>query len=323
MTAPIERSPHASPPRLHNVSVVVRSVGERTTAACHNALVGQVPPEHVTIIREVPFLNAVKRAFEIGIQQNLAWTLCADADVLPHGRAVHAMIEGAQQHDSSLYKFHGLLLDKFFGGARPVGMHLYRTAHLAEALELIDLHQKTLRPETWIMREMAKRGRGWRQLDLVLGLHDYEQYYRDIYRTAFVHAHKHNRQLPYIMALWRRLSNVDRDYQVALWGAQDGLAHAGEVQIDVRQFADSRLQERLLARGWPEKSELEDAPCATPEQVIQTFEAPPEYWLWQQLGTVAGGSLWQRVAALSQHVSWPTIVYWLARGGLRRLGLNT
>jgi hypothetical protein len=303
------------------LTVVIRSSGERTVHACRELLAQQVCPQHVHTISETPFVRAVERTFEIGIAQQRPWTLAIDADVLPTPDAVRQLLSLTAQLAPSAFELQGMVLDKLLGGPRAAGNHLFRTALLPEALRHIRTEEvaRSLRPETYVLRRMAEAGHEWIQHDLVVGLHDYEQYYRDIYRTAFVHAHKHNRQLPYVMALWKRLAETDRDYQVALWGARDGLAHRGEVRIDVRQFSDSRLQEHLQTRGWSEKPELDATQSVAPAHVIQTFEAPPEYWLWRHLGTVAGGPWRQRITQLSKHVAWPTILYWLARGGMRRL----
>ncbi|MCO4822492.1 MAG: hypothetical protein KC469_10515, partial [Flavobacteriaceae bacterium] len=66
----------------YNVTVIIRSVGERTTDACFKIISKQVPKTHIHIISEVPFSKAVTETFKIAIRENRNWTLAVDADLL-------------------------------------------------------------------------------------------------------------------------------------------------------------------------------------------------------------------------------------------------
>lgn len=319
-------SEHLTPPSepAQAVTVVLRAAGERTVKACRTILAQQVPDANITTICETPFARAVQRTFEIGVDAGRPWTLAIDADVMLRHDAVATLLAWGNSAADHVFEVQGTVLDKLMGGPRAAGNHLFRTALLPAALAYIgtDAAAESLRPETFVMRRMAEAGHPWVQHEGVLGLHDYEQAYRDIYRTAFVHAHKHNRQLPYLLALWERLAPADADYRVALWGARDGEKYQDDVRIDARQFSHALVENRLRDAGLREKDALTHAELdglAAPAQIIDTFDPPPEYWLWQYLGKVSGPSLPVRLQQLSEYIPWPTIFAWLLRGGMRRL----
>lgn len=306
-----------------SVTVIVRAAGERTVDACCAILAQQVPSANIVTLCEAPFVRAVQRTFEIGIAENRPWTLVIDADVLLRPDAVSTLLNWGIEAADHVFEVQGMVLDKLMGGPRAAGNHLFRTSLLPQALEHArsDGAANSLRPETYVMRRMEEAGHPWVQQETVLGLHDYEQAYRDIYRTAFVHAHKHGHQLPYLVSLWQRLAPVDADYQVALWGAEEGRAHQGEIQIDVRQFSQQRIQQRLDAVGLSEKNVLDSEhfdTCA-PERIVDEFQPPPEYWVWQYLGRPSGPRWPERLRRLSEHLPWHTMAIWSARTVIYRL----
>ena len=59
-------------------------------------LTKQVPVENLFLIHEVPFSQAVRRTFEIGIEQNKKWTIAVDADILLNDNSVQRMVEKAE-----------------------------------------------------------------------------------------------------------------------------------------------------------------------------------------------------------------------------------
>ncbi len=120
------------------VYVVIRSAEERTEQLCKKLILEQgVFPENLCIVREVPFSAALKKAYELGIERGLKWTLCIDADVLLRPGAVEKMIALAENQDKKVCEIEGFVLDKFAGGPRTGGIHLYRTSLLLKALEHI------------------------------------------------------------------------------------------------------------------------------------------------------------------------------------------
>lgn len=291
-----------------DVTAIVRSVGERTEEACRYLLSEQVPEENIITINEVPFSAAVAKTFKLGLERGLPWTLCIDADVLLKEGAVAELLAVAEKLDENVFEIQANVLCKFYGGFRQAGNHLYRTSLLAKALECIPTTE-VIRPETATILQMEKRGFPWYRQDFVVGLHDYEQYYKDIYRKAFIFAHKH-RHISIIEPMWQRLASEDRDYQIALWGLRAGRIFDGEVTIDIRQFPNE-IDNLLLAKGWQEKSLLSTDEIVSTKitDTIANFTFSPEYIKLTELKKQRQNQSWK-------NKNWKNKIYQLFRKAL-------
>jgi hypothetical protein len=155
----------------------------------------------------------------------------------------------------------GLIHDKLLGGYRPAGHRIYRTAHLPAALEALPAPGTELRPEFETLQRLERRGFPSAQCDVVFGIHDYEQYYRDLYRKAFVHAQKHPYWLSGRVAQWRKLAETDPDFAVATRGFLDGFQSRKRAVIDAGQYV-TRADEGVHDLGLEEKPELGAADAA-------------------------------------------------------------
>lgn len=215
------------------MSCVVRSIDERSALVCRHLLSLDTDTD-INSIRQVggeAFPETLAQSLRAGLEAGREWTLCVDADVLPFPGAVAVLLESAQNTDETTAEVQGLVFDRLFGGWRPAGIHLYRTAHLPLALELIDQIKTEMRPETALLDKMEEQGLPWRQTGLAFGLHDFEQYAQDLYRKCFVHAWKHVHLLPRMLEYWRMRRNDD-DFEAALQGLAAGIAHEGRIQLD-------------------------------------------------------------------------------------------
>src|SRR5690606_17173597 len=121
-----------------DVTVIIRSCGERTEAWCHEIVKAQVPDTAISIIREIPFVNAVRKTYSIGSDSGRKWTVAVDADILLTPGAIGEMIAQAEKLPSHTFVYQGCVLDKLLNGIRPGGPHLYRSEYLPLALRVID-----------------------------------------------------------------------------------------------------------------------------------------------------------------------------------------
>lgn len=256
----------------NEVCVIIRSVKERTEELCKKLIVEQgVPESQIFIIHEVPFIAAMREGFELGIESNCQWTYCIDADVLLRPRSISQMLDAAQGADQMTCELQGIVYDKFFGGARPAGNHLYRTSLLKEVLKRIPGEGINVRPEYHTLQAMKKDGFIWRDLNIPVGLHDSEQYYQDIYRKCFVQAHKHAYLAEMFLDNWKDRLEGDPDMRVALAGFSDGIKHASGIRIDISQSYYSDNFQRL---GVDEKGplDLSDWDGARIAKIIQEWD---------------------------------------------------
>jgi hypothetical protein len=229
-----------------NVTVVIRTAGERTTELCKRLVLEQVTKKNVFIVKEAPFTMAVKRTFEIGMENGLPWTMAVDADILLTRDAVKDVINLAERESDQVFCFTARVQDKFFRSPRPGG-HLYRTSLLSKAVTLFD-GKEHLRPETIIVEMMQKQA-GYKKGEFeeyIVGLHDYEQYYKDIYRKAFVYAHKHSEKaILHFLSYWSSFVIIDPDYRVAFAGLFEGLANRETIEINIDKLPQGFSQNRL------------------------------------------------------------------------------
>ncbi len=273
---------------IRDVTAIVRSVGERTEESCRRLLAEQIPPDNIVVVRDAPFSATLARSFRVGLERGLTWTFCVDADVLPLPDAVRDLRDTARAAGDNVCEVQGLVLDKFFGNFRPAGNHLYRTAALRTALDLIPAEGlaspaapasfRPLRPELSTLNAMKERGYPWIQTAQPVGLHGFEQYYRDVFRTCFVQAHKHDWIMHRLARFWRRMAAQDRDYEVALRGLGAGIGETGQPRIDVRAFPQGGTAV-LGVTGLSEKPDIgpeEAISSAQVAAVLTSWVVPPE-----------------------------------------------
>ena len=296
LAAPAAHAPSTRPPRtvrelLADTTAVVRTVGERTTDACVHLLRQVLPEGHVHVINEVPFSRAVRRCFEIGIEQGRKWTLVVDADVLVRAAFVAEALMFADRQQANTFVVQGLVHDKLFNLLRPAGNHLYRTKHLPLALSLIPEEGSTLRPEATTIDRMVERGFLFFQKDFVVGLHDYGQHYVDIAKKCFVQAHKHDRFVGHVWPQWQARAGQDPDFRAAIIGAEAGRQHRETVYID-NAFLEARIaadgsgaalgrKEPLAADAYDDDAvvqALRDALGAPDADHMQAIMFPPQRW---------------------------------------------
>lgn len=237
-----------------------------------------VPEDNIIIITEAPHTAALRKSFQIGIERGLPWTLSVDADVLLRKNSITRLVDFAEKQSKHVCEIQGMVLDKLFGGARPGGAHLYRTNLLNLALEQIPEEGIDLRSETYMLRKMHSLGYPWYNISLLVGLHDFEQYYLDIFRKCFVQAHKNLSSLDFLVPYWRRMikEDCDTDFEVALSGVNAGITYYGEVFINVKQ----PIYRELFAKTeFVEKDDLniDQYSINDLEAIINKWQEPLEY----------------------------------------------
>lgn len=238
----------------NNVTVIVRSTNERTELLCTDLLMQQVPKSNIHVVHEIPFSKAVQRTFELGMEAKKEWTLAIDADILVTSDCVSNIIRLGESLEDYFFEVQGRILDKLYGVPRGGGPHLYRTKYLAKALKHIPKEGTSLRPESDVYDAMAHEGFHYYFGKDVFGLHDYEQFYKDLYRKGFMHSKKHGKYRAHFIEYWEEQAKVDDDFKVALWGLQQAELFKDTVYVNRSFFPDSLLEE-LKAMGLTEKCE--------------------------------------------------------------------
>lgn len=263
---------------MKNITVIIRSVKERTEQLCKKLILEQgIKQEDLFIVREVPFSKAMRESFELGIKQGKKWTFCVDADVLLRRNSIHKMIQFAENQKKNVCEIQGLVLDKFFSGPREAGNHLYRTSLLEKVIERIPEEGKNIRPETYTLNRMMEDGYPWKNISYLVGIHDDEQYNFDIYRKAFVQAVKHLDRADLLVNHWKQNIESDPDFRIALRAFSDGIRNTEAVFINREQNLYRKLFEQA---GFVEKEELDASGISLKEieDRIQNWTVHEKYY---------------------------------------------
>lgn len=230
---------------MDNITVIIRSSGERTVDCCYEIACNQAGFDNVHKINEVPFSKAVKRTFEIGLEKNKEWTLAIDADIILAENAIKNMIESASKIGDKLYIYQGYVIDQIFGTAREGGPHLYKTAHLSDAIDALKRTENTMRPESETYKILANEKSAIKYVDdVIYGIHDFEQHLEDYYRKAFFHAKKHH-NLEYSVQFLKHWTSKQQDitFKVLIEGWLFGIQFSEDVKVDINFFRDIIMKE--------------------------------------------------------------------------------
>lgn len=246
--------------KISSCTIVIRSVGERTTVLCAEILESQVDQRNIFIINETPFSKAVVRTYEIGIENNLPWTIAIDADVLVRKNGIRDLVSAAENHPHDFFKGNAKVVDKFLGGERNICPHIYKTKYLSKGLDLFPT-MNSLRPESTAMDSVNHLlGVEPAPFGITIGIHDYEQLYSDIYRKAFVFAFKHRERLKKYIYYWSKYINQDLDFLVAITGLYKGIfSKTEEIEIDYLTLPTDYRKNKIL-EDIEEKKKLEKLP---------------------------------------------------------------
>lgn len=249
-----------------NIIVVIRATGERTKEVCRQLVLNELSENNVFVIECIPFEEALRESYRIGINSDKEWMITIDADVLPRRGFINHIKALTENVPDKLFTFKALIFDKLFLTHRMAGFRVYRNRYLETAYELIPENGTVIRPESYTIRKMEQRGYKTKVFDYVVGLHDYEQYYRDIYRKAYFHATKHPEYIADSVALWKEKSGKDPDYLIALKGALDGLLSEDKAKPDIRFY-------RTLSANAVKELKLIEKSDAYPELIPKMVES--------------------------------------------------
>ncbi|MCC5931455.1 MAG: hypothetical protein JJU28_19565 [Cyclobacteriaceae bacterium] len=238
--------------------IIIRSAGERTKEACQYIVSQEVATNDIHILQLEPFEEALRESYRKAKESNKKWLITIDADILPRKGFIKEINEMTAGISNRVFCIKPMIYDKLFLKHRMAGFRVYRTSYLEEAQVLIPPNGEQIRPEAYVVSQMEKKGYKTKIFENVIGLHDYEQYYKDIYRKAYFHSEKHIDLVIDSMGTWKKQMHSDLDYAVALKGAIDGLLSEDQPKPDIR-FFDGKSSKSLKKLNLTEKNKLDNA----------------------------------------------------------------
>jgi hypothetical protein len=233
--------------------IVVRSSGERTLEICVKLLKDQRKDIEIHIIEEQPFDAALLSCYKMGLSSGADWLITIDADTLLFDGSIDVLITEAEVMPENYFQLQGTILDNITGTIRSAGQRIYRTAYLEKAITFLESSPTRIRPEYAIIQQMVEYGYPSRSISKTLGIHDFDQYFRDLYRKAFVHANKHEDLLVELIRRCKSLMETNPDFRIILKGIVDGIGFQDTISIDTRLF-DKRAKLALSELSLIEKS---------------------------------------------------------------------
>ena len=236
--------------------IVIRSVNERTAVVQKQLLSKQTDMEGISTISEIPFENTLKEVYRTGYQSNAEWLFTFDADVIPFNDAVDTLKNITNKLPRKCFHAECKVYDKLKNEWRKAGNRIYRVEYLKEVLALLPKPGNQVRPESYTINKMIEKGYESAEFWLPIGIHDFEQYYSDLYRKAYAYSGKFKHSSSEIIDKWKILSNDD-DFKVCLKGIQDGLNDSDKIEINKQAYIE-KAQKALVDLGLTEKSTITD-----------------------------------------------------------------
>jgi len=235
---------------------VIRSAGERTKDACIRLIMEFAKKEDIFVVEKSPFSNALKECFEIAENSNADWMICIDADTLIYKEGILKLMEVALKADEEICYVQGLTIDKFIPIYRSPGNGIYRNSLAKEYQTALINAKESIRPETAVMQEVLKLDYKMLRTKIVVGIHDYHQWYRDIYRKIFTHTRKHQNIIQDTLKIWEALENEDTDFQVAIASMKVSNSYRGFIDVH-KNFRSEEAQKVMYFLGLKEKEILD------------------------------------------------------------------
>lgn len=219
------------------MEIIIRTTGERTEKACIKSCEQQ---GNVHVVRTCPFGEAIRQAYKLALELNQYWTPVIDADVVLYKDSINKGL--MEECSGTIFCYDGTTDDKIMMKPRRAGIHIYRTSLLETALKYID--STKLKPESHVRREMEKIGYPTFTGKTIFGRHDYDQYYKDLWRKSVCQTKKLAKMIQKnnIRNKWLQLAKTDLDYKVILHAHDWAIANNPEILIDARIDYDAEAQ---------------------------------------------------------------------------------
>ena len=233
------------------MDIIIRTCGERTTQKCIDLAKRQ---GNVHVISEKPFSESIRKTYLKAIELNKKWIPVIDADVLLYDNVLQKAIDELNSLPSDIFCLDGKTDDKIFNCPRRAGIHIYKTSLLESALNYID--QNHIKPESNVRREMEKHGHITYTGKIIFGKHDFEQYYKDLWRKSVCQSQKLAKTIikKNIVEFWKKKAEIDPDFRVILAGHEYGRNLNTKIRIDADETYNAK--ENLRKLNIKEKAEL-------------------------------------------------------------------
>lgn len=234
------------------MNIIVRASGERTEPICIRSCKQQ---GDVHVIRAFPFGESIRQTYKLALGFNQEWTPVIDADVILYPGSIQKGLNDLKSNPwgNNCFCYDGRTDDKIMIKQRRAGIHIYNTRLLEKALKFIK--DDEVKPESHVRNKMDHLGFPTFSGGVLFGQHDFEQYYRDLWRKSVCQTRKLRGMIKDRPNLWRSRAHTDPDYLVILVAHLYGIQYQGQIIIDSR--LDYGAEEGLERLRLQEKKPIE------------------------------------------------------------------
>ena len=190
--------------------IIIRASNERTLQACYNTFYKGFPTLPVLVVSKSPFIETIRECYRLGTECKCQWMITCDADILPNIEGTKRLISNLPNLSDDVVYVRGKCDDWLFGKIRTGGIQIYNTKFIPALYQnLYDIE----RPESSAIKATGNIV----SLNIFTGIHDKEQYYKDVFRKIWHHKLKHKND-PNFKLLTQRIEThckIHDDFKVA------------------------------------------------------------------------------------------------------------
>ncbi len=241
-----------------SLDFVIRSIGERTEEVCIELVNRERQPhEELSILREQTHTLAVQETIRRGLMSKADWLAAIDADMLIVQGGVSLIRDELRSVSEDVFVVHPAVFDKQYG-MRRWGVTVYRTSMLDQVWTVFqDVKcQRRTKIEGAVIAEFENEQKRAHFSRTVVAYHDFFQFYRDLYRKAYLNATRNPGMNRLVSQHWTRLCPKNADYLVMLKAMENAVVERRQLTNSMRDFEPGELGEKLAELGLKEKSAL-------------------------------------------------------------------
>lgn len=232
-------------------SAAIMSVGERTARLAEKSI--RQHTDDVCVVKNVsPLYKALIETYQYGIRASKEWMILMGADTILDYNQTQMFLRSLKHYPEHVFCVSAFVQCKLRIVPR-TGVYAYRINYLPEVLEAGKQCADSIRPQGDMHLIMTKNGYRHAKNRIVVGIHDYEQYHYDIFRTA--HLLKEKWPAKYVedcVKKWGR----GKDFKTARLGLTQTVYNCNDCIPDVNRYDRESIQMYLKSKGVVEKRRL-------------------------------------------------------------------
>ncbi len=232
-------------------SAAIMSVGERTAKLSEQSML--LHTKKVRVVENVtPLYKALLASYQYGKEAGMEWMILIGADTVLDYDQTQLFLKSLKHYPADVFCVSAYLQCKLRVVPR-TGVYAYRILHMNTIINAGIMCAKNIRPQGHMHNLMAQNGYRHVKNRIVVGIHDYEQYHYDIFRTAHLLAQKWPQQ--YVESCIERWSD-DGDFATARLGVTQTEYNCTDSIPDIRKYDREGINALLLKNGIKEKRRL-------------------------------------------------------------------